>query len=120
MPFSSTVQPKPWRVVLGFLVAPLIPALLFAHLTDDFALFWSVLLGTYGPALAAGVPAYFFLQNQLRLRVAILMLAGGIIAVLPWLTLMLLNPVQQESFGNCVAVLDGHTTWCGFKRNGAI
>src|SRR5262245_36854526 len=104
-------QPKPWRVALGFLVAPLVPAALWA-----LAGVWrglslaayvpSVILialyGAYPVAVLLGVPAYFLLRCQLRPRLITIALAGGLIAAAPWPVLKTLSSNADQAWvGEC-------------------
>jgi hypothetical protein len=121
-------QPKPWRLLLGFLMAPIAPATLLA--------LWPVLLGTEQPDVAAiartmfavlvyggipavlvlGVPLYLALRRRLYPRLATIVAAGGLIAVLPWLVLVMWS-AQVASYAevdSCVSVIDGVRTWCGY------
>jgi hypothetical protein len=106
-------QPKPWRVLLAFALAPLAAAFLFS-LIEGGKLWDVAVLGAYAPAIVLGVPAYFLLRRRLRPRLVTLVLASGIIAAAPWALLSFFSQADQATVGNCVAVVDGKTTWCGF------
>ena len=108
-------RPQAWRVLLGFLLAPLVPAIVFSLLAsgDLSAVSTAVIYGGYPPAIVLGVPAYLLLRNRLSPRVWLAMLAGGIIAALPWVALALLPPAASYAeVGPCVSVIDGKRTWC--------
>ena len=121
--------PRLWRVALGFLVAPLaggaaISAMALADaspLSDAFSFAaLAVLYGGYPPALVLGIPAYLALRRRVRPRPATLALAGGTIAILPWLWAMYwpgLRAGVSSQVGNCVSEINGATTWCGHLEN---
>ena len=96
------------RVVLGFLLAPLVGAITFAggatlydhsyadHVqrTNIFTAIAPLMIGGYPVALALGLPAYFLLRNRVKARLITATLVGGLIAGLPWLilcTLLIIN-----------------------------
>jgi hypothetical protein len=110
-------RPKAWRVLLGFLLAPLMPAILFSLIAsgDLSTVSAALIFGGYPPAIVLGVPAYLLLRNRLSPHFWLAMLAGGIIAALPWVALALLPPAASYAeVGQCVSVIDGKHTWCGF------
>jgi hypothetical protein len=120
MPPESIGQREAWRVAAGFLLAPLVPAALYSTVMVPFQLIWIVLLFAYVPVFVVGIPAYFLLRDCLRPRIVTLLLAGGMVAISPWLALMLLSGAEHASVGDCVTVLKGRTTWCGFKLHVAF
>jgi len=117
-------QPKLWRVALGFLMAPLVPAALWLlpglwYGTPVASFGSQVMLVTfYGPYPAIvllGVPAYLLLRRRLSPRLITVALAGGVIAAAPWAVLLLLLPHPTDAWvGRCHTVINGHTTWCGY------
>ena len=115
----SPPDPKAWRLLLGFLLAPVLPSIFYALLLKgDLSLLGLVLvIGGYVPTILIGLPLYLVLRNRVRLRVWIVMLAGGFVAVVPWVILSLLSPADYASLGDCVSVINGRTTWCGHVRN---
>ena len=109
-------RPKVWRLLLGFLLAPLAPAVLLSLIESGNLSIVPVTLmyGGYPPAILLGVPAYFLLRNHLQPHFWLAMLAGGIVAALPWVALALLPPAASYAeIGQCVSVMDGKHTWCG-------
>ena len=110
-------RPSLWRIMLGFILAPLVPSLLFSLIGSGTLRDVSLVLiyGGYPPALVLGIPAYFLLRNHLTPRFWLAMLAGGIIAALPWIVLALLPApaASHAEVGQCVSVIDGRHTWCG-------
>jgi hypothetical protein len=114
---QPSLKPQAWRIVLGFLVAPFVAAVLLSALNRDPTILWPALIyGAYPATIVIGIPLYFALRNLVPPRLWILMLAGGFVAAFPW-ALLLLSPPDQASVGNCVAVVDGRTTWCGMLQN---
>ena len=109
-------QPSVWRVLLAFAVAPLAAAILFTLVEGDSMrmLGSTAIIGAYGPAIIFGVPAYFLLRNRVRMRLVASIIVGGLIAALPWFLLTLQPGPDQATLGDCVAVIDGKTTLCGF------
>jgi hypothetical protein len=112
-------KPPVWRVALGFLLAPLVAALAFSLIEDGSLnlVVLAVLFGGYPAAIVLGVPAYLLLHNYMQPRFWVLMLAGGIIAVLPWMGLELLNSEASSQLGDCQRRINGRMTWCGFLIN---
>jgi hypothetical protein len=111
-------------VALGFFVAPLVPAALWALAGVWRGLSWAgyghsvilmALYGAYPAAVLLGLPAYFIFRQRMRPRLISVVLAGGLIAAAPWpvVELLVSNP-DQAWVGECQTVLDGKTTWCGY------
>jgi hypothetical protein len=121
---ANSPQPKPWRLALGFLVAPLVPAALWLmpglwHGTPITSFGSQVMLvviyGPYPATALLGLPAYLMLRRRLSPRFITVALAGGLIAAAPWSVLMLLLPKPSDAWiGSCHTVIDGQTTWCGY------
>ncbi len=112
-------KPPIWRVALGFLLAPLIAAFAFS-LIEDHSLAVVVpaaLYGGYPAAIVLGIPAYVLLRGAMQPRFWVLMIMGGVIAVLPWIALALSNTAGSSQVGNCQSTIDGRMTWCGFVGN---
>lgn len=118
--------PNPSRLAFGFLLAPLVPTVLYVLWdlisTDWFTgqrfLGWVMLIAIYGAvpsALILGVPAYFILRRYLKPRFITFVLVGGVIAALPWLLLSLLPGKNFfTSYNSCKTVIDGARTWCDY------
>jgi hypothetical protein len=121
---ANSPQPKPWRLALGFLVAPLVPAALWLmpglwHGTSITSFGSQVMLvviyGPYPATVLLGLPAYFMLRRRLSPRLITVALAGGLIAAAPWSMLMPLLPNPSDAWiESCHTVIAGHTTWCGY------
>jgi hypothetical protein len=117
-------QPKPWRVALGFLVAPLVPAalwllpgLLYGATAASYGSFVILIAvyAAYPPTLLLGLPTYFVLRRWIRPRFMTILLVAGLIAAVPWSALLLMLPNPQDAWtGACHTVVDGRTTWCGY------
>jgi hypothetical protein len=106
-----------WRLVLGFLFAPFVPAVVFSIMQwGGLGGILPVLIyGAYPAAIVLGIPAYFLLRHWVGPRLVTIMLVGGVIAALPWLMLFLLpqsGSVRSE-INDCVTRIDGYVTWCG-------
>lgn len=85
--------PPWWRLALAFLIAPILPALLFAEwewrgsqstatLFDRFMLV--SILGAYPAAILCGIPALVILRKRVKPTLLAIALAGGLVASLPW------------------------------------
>ena len=90
---SVATSPPWWRLCLGLLLAPVLPALLFAGWISRsgqseetlFDRFMTVsVLGVYPTVLVCGVPALLVLRNRVRPTLPAAALAGGFVASLPW------------------------------------
>ena len=121
-------RPKLWRLVLGFLLAPLVPAAAWAFALSGLSFDWTSIMGAaaflyfvavpaYATAALIGVPVYLLLRRRLRPRLATVAALGGLIALAPWLVLYLVSgplPVDYARIGSCITVVDGVRTWCGY------
>jgi hypothetical protein len=119
-PMPPLPRPNPWRVALGFLLAPVFAAGLFAVLADgpDFGLFLvSLFYGAIPATILIGIPAYFVLRNRVRPRLITLAAGGGVVAIVPWVIILMLSVGDHAEVGDCVAVVNGRTTWCGYLDN---
>ena len=117
---KSLPRPNPWRVVLGFVLAPLLAAGLFCILTGDidFRLFkLAMFVGAYPATIVFGVPAYFLLRGRVRPRLVTLAAVGGVISIIPWLIIFMMPGADYAEVGNCVTVVNGRTTLCGYFEN---
>ncbi len=96
---SPVVQPLAWRLVVGLILAPLVPSALAAPTflgagagPGAFAgMTLLVLLIGAGPGmLFCALPAYGLLIGRVRPRVWVVVLAGGVVGAGPWIVLGLL------------------------------
>lgn len=123
-------RPRPARIILAFLIAPLAPSALAATLTlfdghpnggyrQWFALF---AFAAFPTALLLGAPAYFLLRNRLKPRLVYIVLTGGLIAVAPWMLLVIFGPAPEfASSGQRVTVEHGaRTLWGWLEALGSI
>jgi hypothetical protein len=100
-PRMARPRPRLWRVILGFLVAPLAGGVCYTAI--EALISWPsgaslgeaartltalTLYGGYPIALVVGVPAYLALRRLLRPRPLVAALAGGAVAVLPCLLIL--------------------------------
>jgi hypothetical protein len=124
-------QPRPARLALGFLLAPLVPAFVWAFSPFWFSfdrvnvagaasfLVWIAIVA-YATAAVDGIPVYVLLRRRLRPRLATVAAAAGLIAIVPWLALYfasLPSPAAYARVGDCVTVVDGARTWCGYVED---
>jgi hypothetical protein len=116
-PLAGHQRLSAWRVLLGFVLAPLVPlALLFGGVgiwvptTQWWSLFpWVLVIGGYGPTILVGVPLFFALIGTVRTTVLSSVVAGTAVATIPWFAILaVMRP--DYSFSN------GHVT----TRNGVI
>lgn len=104
------------------MIAPLLPSALaatttlFDGLPNGSYLQWVTLfavLGGYPATLIFGLPAFLILRSRLEPRFLYVTIAGGLVAAIPWLLLVLFgsNP-DTAMIGEHVTVRDGmKTTW---------
>lgn len=106
------VHPPCWRLALAFLVAPAVPAALYAALmlsdTRSEASYLShfrmiAIIGAYPATLLIGLPALLVLRGRLAPTFPTVSLVGGIVASGPWLLLALYSP--QTSLADLVGYL---------------
>lgn len=117
-------QPRRWRIILAFLIAPLVPSAAAATVTlvdglpNGGYLQWLVLvalIGGYPAALILGLPAFFILRSRLRPRFMYVTFAGGLVAAAPWLLLVLFGPnPDMATSGEHVTVVSGAKTLWGW------
>jgi hypothetical protein len=123
-------KPPGWRIVAGFILAPMAPALLFALATLFDGLpngsylktaMQNLVVGGYPAAILFGLPLYFALRNWVEPRFMNLAMAGGAVAAAPWLLLVLIGPQPDwAQIGSHVTVLDGRRTLWGWIESGTL
>jgi len=118
--------PPPWRVAAAFILVPALAALLvaiaiplYAGLPNMAERVWRSalvysLFCAYPPALLFGVPAYFMLRRQFKLRLVNCAIVGGAITALPWAFLSIVSTPDQASIDNRPTVIDGSRTAYGW------
>lgn len=125
MPQMPTIKLSAWRILLGFVLAPLVAALAFSLIHLDVrlgeldAILLVLIYGALPATVIFGIPAFVLLYRSVQPHPVTIAATGGIVAVLPWLFLML-SPTSRAThaeLGNCVTVENGQTTWCGFVSN---
>lgn len=121
--------PNGWKVLAAFVLAPMLPAVLFAMLSpaydglpDMATRVWktfvmTLIIGGYVPALIVGLPTYALLRHRLRPTVVICVAAGAFVAALPWALLAFLPTADQASIDGAATIIDGRLTWFGFVEN---
>ena len=114
-------EPPTWRIMAAFLIAPIIPAALYAALlagpwgpTYLGALKMVAVFGAYPAAILFGVPAYLVLKRRVKPSFLSLCLVGGAVAATPWLLLAVLSNHDYATINNRVTVQNGHRTWFGW------
>lgn len=137
---ETDTSPPAWRVAAAFVVAPTLAAFLLAcyqplfagvpdrmdrvlRTTVTFCQFYA-----YPATLLLGVPIFFFLRSFLRTTVRPTplncALAGVVVAVTPWLLLLLLSGAPDHAVaGSRVTAIDGQWTvwgWIGNARFTAL
>jgi hypothetical protein len=122
---SAALLPPTWRIVAGFLVAPLVAALAMAFVEPLFnglpfservyrtTIVYCV-FGAYPSTVILGLPAFFLLRRRVRASPINCALAGACVAALPWLVLWLVSTPDYSFDGGHVAVANGHTTGWGW------
>ncbi len=122
-------QPSGWRLLAGFLLAPVLPSFLGSAITPAYdglpdlwtrilmTLPWALIFCGYAPALFVGLPTYAFLRWKLRLTLVNCVLAGVFVAVFPWALLAFLPTAQEASIGGRATVVNSHLTWFGVLEN---
>jgi hypothetical protein len=116
-------RPPAWRVLVAFLVAPIIAFVLLPFVSAALdgetlgSLDWRrglelapfvLIIGAYLPTLFLGVPMYLVLASRVRPRLLYSVAAGAVVAAAPWFLLYAL-------FSPDYAFSNGHVT----HRNGA-
>lgn len=110
-PVEIKPTPRFWRVALGFVLAPLVPAMLFGLL--DPGLIGLAAMLAYPSAILFGLPAYIVLRRLLRPRLLAIAVVGGLVAIAPFVVLTIFPSAIEASSNDCVSVKAGHTTLCG-------
>ena len=121
--------PSRLRVVLAFVTAPSVAALLMAiampaydGMESKLERIWLTakifaLVGAYPTVLLLGIPAYFLLRKRLKPTCVNCALVGGVIAASPWLLLTGFPTADQSSVGGRATIIDGYTTSYGWLLN---
>ncbi len=117
--------PAPWRLVLAFIVAPLVGATVLTIFQFGWPIPLTKLLGSVKllsigalPATALfGLPAYLILRNWAAPSLLNCVIVGAAVAILPGLLLELLptSVTFQFSIGGRATVVDGHRTAWGWE-----
>jgi hypothetical protein len=106
-------HPSLLRLALAFVLAPAIPSFVCAMLNGPRA-FFVILSVAYACAVVLGLPAYAILRSRVRPTALNSMIAGGFVATVPWMLLILANGnPDSASTGGHATVIDGVTTWHG-------
>lgn len=119
--------PPLWRVALAFLIVPGVAAVLMAMVFPLYAglpnIFERIgrtaiayaMFGAYPPALLFGIPVYFVLRKFVSFALINCSLTGGLIAILPWILLVIFAPeADQASVNGIPTVVDGRMTAYGW------
>lgn len=117
MPHLPPFKPDPWRLLLGFVLAPIAGAAVFTMVEgegDVKLMVPALLYGGYPATIVLGIPAFVVFRHWLRPYLATTALAGGIIAIAPWIILFSIGSSGYGEVESCVTQVDGRMTWCGF------
>lgn len=119
--------PPKGRLIAAFVLAPLASALAFAcfeplyaglpsYLDRVFRTFLMFsLVGGLPTAAVVGVPTFLVLRRRLQPTAFNCILAGGVVAALPWLILLPIPNGTNYSFDDGhVTILNGHRTLWGW------
>jgi hypothetical protein len=118
-----TFEPNVWRILLGFVLAPLVAALAFSlihldvHLGELDAILLVLIYGALPATIIFGIPVFVLLYRSVQPHIVTIAVIGGVVAVLPWLLLMQVPGAEHAELGDCVTIENGRTTWCGFLSN---
>jgi hypothetical protein len=125
-PATLAAMPPRWRVVIGFFVAPFVAALafgitfpLYAGLPNIFdrtfrTIAVYLIFGAYPTALIIGVPTFFAHKDRFKRSVLNCMLAGALVASLPWLIIGVLATNDYSIDDGHVTAIDGVKTIWGW------
>src|SRR5471030_2086393 len=88
---TPTIKLNVWRILLGFVLAPPVPALTFSliHLGGPDAILLALIYGALPATIVFCIPVFVLLYRSAQPRIVTIVLMGGIVAVLPWLLLVL-------------------------------
>jgi len=124
---AKPAEPPFWRVLLGFALAPLVPASAFfcvaALSTPNIYLPSGIIIYTlifaYGPVIVIGLGAYSTLKRFLRPRlITICGLAGAVAAAPARLAMRLLfRSYDYYQSGQHVWIENGQRTWWGIAED---
>ena len=127
-PSPGRVYPPAWRVVVAFITAPAIAALLMATIAPAYsdalpmlerilktAILYAV-FGAYPFTLVLGLPAYLLLRHHIKPTIINCMAVGSAVVVLPALIIsMMPSGVTQSSVGGRAIIVDGQRTLYGWQ-----
>lgn len=93
-------RPKPWRVILGFVIAPTaaaaIPALLSSSLSR--AMFYiTLVLVAYPATLVVAIPAYYLLRSRARPSLSNVLMVGCGIGLVPSVIFTTVIPLFSDA-----------------------
>jgi hypothetical protein len=108
-----------WRVLLGFMLAPLVPALALSliHFGGVHAIPLVLIYDALPATIIFGIPFFVLLYRRVQPRIVTIVVMGGIVAVLPRLWPMLAPAASHAQIDDCVTIENGRTTWCGLLWN---
>lgn len=122
-------KPSGWRLLAGFLLAPMPPVLLgsavfpaydgLKHLWLRILMTfpWALIFCGYVPALFVGLPTYAFLRRRLRLTMLNCILAGAFVAALPFGLIAAFPIAESASTNGEPTIVYGRLTWFGITEN---
>lgn len=126
---GSLIDKRPingWRVLLAFILTPLIISLAVAVAMPLYAgnpnylervlrtSFVYFLYGALPPTIVFGAPAFLLLRKLVRPTLLNCAAVGAVIAALPWFLLGLLSGADQASTGGRATIINGRYTAYGW------
>ena len=121
---------KTWRVVAAFVFAPFFAALAFAFYEPAYdglasyservlrsAIIYAV-VGALLPTVVLGIPAFLVLRKFLQATALNCVIAGAVIAAIPWAILGLRPSADSASIGGRATVINGEYTAYGWQEFG--
>jgi hypothetical protein len=109
--------PRAWRAALGFVLAPVVPAVLWGIFGPGdarvFVAIAAAIAWGYPVTLLLGVAVYFYLYRRVRPRFFLIVPIAGIIAAAPAVLLLHRQIAVIASNGTCQASFGVNEPYCG-------
>jgi hypothetical protein len=126
MAVTTFASPPWWRIALALAVVPLVASFEYAvfspayqglpDMTERIIRTTQVVafIGAYPPTLVLGIPLLLYLRGRIGPSLANCVMAGALVATLPWICLVLFFGPDQASTDDHVTYQNGMMTWWGF------